>query len=258
MGPAGTREDRGRLPVFTARSPGRLLGPVALTISGLGLPALAAAWCTDPIAAAVSALAGGGPVGSTSLDLLVNALAAVGLAVCAAWLALVLVATAFEAVTGLSCTAVRAVTPALLRRTALVTCGVAVAGAGALGPAAATTPEAEDQSAIVGPAITGLPLPDRATGAPATARAARGSARPPRAHLVRPGESLWSIAESLTPPGSGTAEIAAACRRLYGANATVVGPDPDLILPGTTLLVPERRPAGEHAGPPTRHRKDAS
>lgn len=258
MAVADVRADRQRLPFLTARSPRRLVGPFALLFSGVCLPSLAVTWCGAPIDAAVSTLAGGTPVSAMPFDLLVNAVAAVALTVCAVWLALVLAATAVEAMTGMSSAAARAVTPALVRRTALVTCGVAVAGAGALGPAAATSVEPEDHSATR--AITGLPLPDRATGGPATTPASDGPGpvRVPRTHRVRPGESLWSIAVSLTSPGSLTAEIAAACRGLYRANAAVVGPDPDLILPGTSLVVPERRPAGEHAGPPTRHRKDAS
>lgn len=81
--------------------------------------------------------------------------------------------------------------------------------------------------------LTGLPLPDRATGA--------SSDRPRRAAgvVVRPGQSLWSIAAALLPRRATDAEITQAWQRLHRANVSRVGPNPDLILPGTALVVPD-------------------
>lgn len=66
---------------------------------------------------------------------------------------------------------------------------------------------------------------------------------------VAPGDSLWSLTEQLlteraqagttgtTPPPT-TTEVAQAWPRLYSANSQVIGVDPHLIRPGTSLVVP--------------------
>ena len=77
--------------------------------------------------------------------------------------------------------------------------------------------------------LDGLPLPGLPTG------------RAPRAHprvLVHPGDCLWSITESLVGTRSTAADIARAWPRLHRANRDVVGPDPDVLRPGTRLRVP--------------------
>ncbi len=84
-----------------------------------------------------------------------------------------------------------------------------------------------------------------------------------RSRLVRPDDSLWSIAEQLSPAGAGPDELDAAWRRIYRANRRAIGPDPDLIIPGTTLRLPGSSawPAGEahnSSTDSTPHRKDAS
>ena len=107
------------------------------------------------------------------------------------------------------------------------------------------------------------PRPDPAAGAPSgeTSAAEAPAGDPPAAeapsapattHRVSDGESLWSITEELldagaagapTDPSSGgpsaQARIARAWPILYAANAESIGADPDLILPGTALNVPE-------------------
>lgn len=55
---------------------------------------------------------------------------------------------------------------------------------------------------------------------------------------VRPGDSLWLIAERLLPAGAGNGHITVAWHRLHAANRAAIGPDPDLVLPGTRLHVP--------------------
>jgi len=62
-------------------------------------------------------------------------------------------------------------------------------------------------------------------------------------HTVRPGDTLWAIAAAHLPPTwRSPATIDRYWRQVYGANRSVVGPDPDLIHPGTRLLVPPYRP----------------
>ncbi|TVL90680.1 transglycosylase family protein [Streptomyces sp. SAJ15] len=51
-----------------------------------------------------------------------------------------------------------------------------------------------------------------------------------RAHAVRPGDTLGSLARHYRVPGGWHA--------LYEANLTVIGPDPNLLTPGTMLELP--------------------
>lgn len=63
-----------------------------------------------------------------------------------------------------------------------------------------------------------------------------GSLAGHRFHTVRPGESLWSIATALLPPGAGNVEVAAEVTRLWRLNEHCIGTgDPNLILAGTVL-----------------------
>ena len=55
---------------------------------------------------------------------------------------------------------------------------------------------------------------------------------------VSAGDSLWSIAAALLGADATTASIAAAWPHLWQANAGLIGPDPGLIHPGQTLMVP--------------------
>ena len=97
------------------------------------------------------------------------------------------------------------------------------------------------------------PPPDPAAGAPSgETSAAEAPSAPATTHRVNAGESLWSITQELlgagaagapTDPSSGgpsaQARVARAWPILYAANAESIGADPDLILPGTVLSVPE-------------------
>lgn len=113
--------------------------------------------------------------------------------------------------------------PGLVRRVVLAACGVAVVSALASVPAYAEG----------GPhdRLSGLPMPDRATGAPRSP-AAGGS------EVVRPGDTLWSLARARLGPTATGAAVAREWRRTYRANRTVVGADPDLIRPGQRLVLP--------------------
>lgn len=133
--------------------------------------------------------------------------------------------------------------PAVLRRALLAACGVALSG-GLAAPALATPGELH-QDRTGNPAtavVTGLPLPDRATGGlPGGAHVARGrSIRAPRppakqadAVVVRPGDSLWSLAEQHLGGGS-------AWPRIYDLNRDAIGSDPDVIHPDQRLRLPRR------------------
>jgi LysM domain len=61
---------------------------------------------------------------------------------------------------------------------------------------------------------------------------------PGRFHVVRPGESLWSIAKRLLDPGASDSEIALEVRRLWQVNAERIGTgDPSLLRVGVRLRV---------------------
>lgn len=126
---------------------------------------------------------------------------------------------------------------------ALASPGLAVAGASApSGPAVAPQGARLDdsgdrvalRSAVGLDALDGLVLPDRPTGAWRDTYARR-------VVVVRPGDTLWAISARSLPQRADTAAIAASCARWYDANAAAIGSDPDLLLPGTRLLAPDRR-----------------
>lgn len=129
-------------------------------------------------------------------------------------------------------------------------------------PTASAPAPAESSPSPAGGASPGAdptaPQPDPAAGAPsgetsaADPPAVEKPSAPATSHRVSAGESLWSITEELldaeaagapTDPSSGgppaQARIARAWPILYAANAESIGADPDIILPGTALSVPE-------------------
>lgn len=54
---------------------------------------------------------------------------------------------------------------------------------------------------------------------------------------VQAGDSLWSIAAARLPHGASHDRIATEVDQLYRAHRMLIGPDPDLILPGQRLTV---------------------
>jgi hypothetical protein len=130
--------------------------------------------------------------------------------------------------------------PTLVRHLVTAALGLAMT-AGVAGPVAADPSGAGR--------LDGLAVPDRTSGA-VPAGPAHGAVSPPptRTVEVRPGDSLWSMATHLLPAGATDRQVTDAWRRLFRANTARVGPDPDLILPGTRLVVPDLH---EH------HRKEA-
>lgn len=169
----------------------------------------------------------------TGFDLLLvrGALGALGVA--ALWGAVVIGATAAEALTsGRIQVASRIGCPAAVRAWLVgafvaVFAGVAPAHAGDTGPGSGTP------TATLAAAVDGLPLPDRAVGEPRPA---------PTTHVVRSGDSLWAIARRALPRGASDADVAVAVARLYLTNRSVIGADPDLLRPGQRLTLALPRP----------------
>lgn len=162
-----------------------------------------------------------------------------------------------------------ALAPGFARRLVAALLGVAVAGIPLAGaPAAravqavATAPVAGDRPPATPLLADSLPGPDRPAACvpvgwtpdrPAVAhrRSARSAAavrlvtatpRPEKGVagevVVRRGDSLWEIAERHLGPDASAAEVAAEWPRWHRANRAAVGPDPDLLLPGTRLVPP--------------------
>ncbi len=232
----------------TLRMAGVLVG-CAATVAG--------AWrlAGGPLADLVGPVSDGGPgaVAALPLEVVVAGLCGAALLGCALWLLVttMLVLAAYGARLAdpgrpLTAAIARAVDraaaracPRSLHRAVAACLGVAVA-TGVAWPALADPARTPD--------VTGLALPDRAIGA-----APSSTAAPPCRHpvastvVVRPGDSLWSIAAGLLPAGAPDREVSAAWHRLHRTNLARIGTDPDLILPGTRLVVP---------APDSPHRKD--
>ncbi|NEM05048.1 hypothetical protein [Geodermatophilus normandii] len=192
--------------------------------------------------------------------LLLAGVAAVAWAVWA-WGALGLALTALSALPGLAGAAarlvLRCVVPASGRRAAALTLGIGLATAPTLAGCATAAPSpavvltATAETTV--PAVEGVPdwpaAAPPAGAAPAdTATADAAPALPdwpapaPGDHVVLRGECLWTIAAAdlLTRTGAEPtdAQVAAAVGRWWSANAAVIGPDPDLLLPGQVLRPP--------------------
>jgi len=56
--------------------------------------------------------------------------------------------------------------------------------------------------------------------------------------VVRRGDTLWHQAAPALGPGASAAEIGAEWPRWWQANRQAIGPDPDLLMPGTRLTAP--------------------
>ena len=171
---------------------------------------------------------------SAPFDAWLTWLCAVATALCVAWGWLVTTVVVVEAVSRRPQRVPTPGVPTWARRLVLGACGVAVLGWATPALAAAGHPEPQHRER---PSILqGLPLPDRAEGGSVSAVVARAithtpAAEPHRQHRVRPGESLWSIAE--TRLGDPTY-----WPRIYALNRGLIGPEPDLIQPGQLLRLP--------------------
>jgi len=138
----------------------------------------------------------------------------------------------------------------LARRVVLTGCCLA------LGSSLASLPASADHGADHGAdhradhradhgSLKGLEVPQRTV---ATRVADQADPAVPVVVRVRAGDCLWSIAADLVrqrrpgdPVGQfDVAQVDVAWRELYRRNEAVIGPEPDLIFPGTTLRVPAR------------------
>ena len=227
---------------------------LALTSAGMAAVALLLSGVTPPpgeIAAALSTPQR--TVDTVGADALL--LSAAGLAAwCVwAWGALGLALTAASAAPGLAGAAarllLRAVLPAGARRGAALALGLGLGlGLGVAAPALAGPstgpnpgPAAASRLAVPDwPSTEGAAVPDWPS-AEGTAVPDRPGGETPGAHVVVAGDCLWDIAEDAlrrSGPEPATAEVAAAVHAWWSANADVIGPDPDLILPGQVLRPP--------------------
>lgn len=186
-----------------------LLVSAAAAAAGVSVPA---AWTAAGSASSASAVS----------DLVV-ATCATGLALALTWLWLVTTTTVLGVLRG------RTTASGATRRLILLACGVAVAAGTGL-PAHASGGDGREL-------LVGLSLPERAV-APAH------HASPGDTYVVRPGDSLSSIA--LAHPGTGSLEDR--WRALWRANRDVVGDDPNLILPGQALRLPGTTPTTHQDG----------
>lgn len=144
---------------------------------------------------------------------------------CLAWAALIGVAAVVEALTGGRLRATRWVgCPRSMRRALLGALGLALASAPGSALASAQAP---------GPAERSLPVPARTSGASGSATGG--------AVVVRPGDSLWHLADARLPAAAPAGDVVDLVERLHHRNHGVIGPDPDLIRPGQRLVVPPVR-----------------
>lgn len=214
---------------------------------------------------------------STATELTAPLVAALALLawLLAGWLLLTASLTLLSRVPGstgrAAATAVRRVAPAALRRLVATALGVSVvagtlaatpasAAPGPVSPAAAVSPAAPDLDwaserpaldwpAPPGPAAPALDWPDDPPAAPVLG-APTSSGQAADAVVVQPGDSLWGLAEQrLAEHGEAPsdASVAAAWPAWWSANRDVIGDDPDLLLPGTTLQPPADAAAPDNA-----------
>ena len=229
------------------RLPSSAWGPTALTralvLLACGAGALGAAWHAVSGALAVIALTGNAPrAPRTGISL-------VALRALHRWGAPIMRRTAAGALVAAVATgapAMAAQAPGASDDLGWAPTASAPAPAGDTpAPAGDTSSNAGDTSSNAGDAAR---RPDAAAGA----TSADPSSPPATTHRVSAGESLWSITEELLDAGaagaqtqpssagpSAQARVARAWPILYAANAESIGADPDLILPGTALSVPE-------------------
>ena len=160
------------------------------------------------------------------------------------WGALGIALTAATAIPGLlgrvARTLLRGVLPAGARRAAAVALGIGL-GVGIAAPAfagGAAVAAAPDR-----PAAASTPVPDWPSAVPGDP-APDWPAPPADDHVVVRGDCLWAIAAARLRGDLGRpstdAETAAAVHDWWTTNRSVIGPDPDLLLPGQVLHPPGR------------------
>ena len=231
---------------------------LVLTGAVMGLAAVTLAALTPETTAMTGALsAPQRTVDTAGADALVLAAAGLLAWVVWAWGALGLALTAASALPGALGGAARLATqvvlPAGARRGAALVLGLGLGVAAPLTGVAVTVmapPAAAAPAATAAPADAVPDWPDRAApvGAPAPAQVPDWPAdlalpATDGTHVVVRGDCLWHIASSwLTTRAGGPptdVEVAQAVQAWWAANADVIGPDPDLLLPGQVLRASE-------------------
>jgi nucleoid-associated protein YgaU len=135
--------------------------------------------------------------------------------------------------------------PPVVRRLLFAACGLslvlAVPSTADAGPGHGHDHEPQPKSGcgvlcagLDGLRLPDLPVPDRPGGAGSAPRGQRTTSI-----VVRRGDCLWDLAAELVGPAAAASDVASAARALYRDNRHRVGPDPDLIFPGTQLTLPE-------------------
>jgi nucleoid-associated protein YgaU len=166
-----------------------------------------------------------------------------------AWGALGLLLTAAAALPGALGRAagllVRVVLPGGARRAATLALGL---GLGLTGPVAGTALlVVPAPAAAAGPTAGAVPdwpaaVPDRPATAPVPDWPAALVPLPVGSHVVVRGDCLWDLAAAHLADQLGrlpsAAEVAGATRAWWATNADVIGPDPDVLLPGQVLRPP--------------------
>ena len=105
-------------------------------------------------------------------------------------------------------------------------------------PSAAPTPSAVPTSTGVVPPAASVATPPPPESPP-TAPTPAPTPAPAGTVVVAPGDSLWAIAARHLDGAATDAEIVASWPQWYRANAAVVGPDPNHIVPGQVLRAPD-------------------
>lgn len=250
--------------------------PRLLTVTSGALLALGGAvWALASVLRETSGVIFG--PGRVSVDELVTALSATGALVLITWVTLGLLISILAVIPGpwamLSRRVEDYLVPAAVRRWAALLLGAAVvstlapAGASAVLPdsgvsisspvapnpasapspgwAALADPPAGEPSA---PAPMWTPSPTRDLP-PVSLTRQREPEDAGREVTVRRGDTLWDLAAAHLPAEATDAEIAAAWQEWHAVNREVIGPDPDLILPGQLLRVPTHQDAVAEVSP---------
>jgi nucleoid-associated protein YgaU len=229
---------------------------LAATATAMALVAVALGALTPEVSAMTGVLADAQRAADTAgPDALV--LSAAGLLAWAVWIwgAIGLALTAVGVLPGLLGGTARlllqTLLPAAARRGAALALGVGLSVSAPLAGAAVglptLTPAAAAESVVpdwpAAPASSAATVPDRPTPEPSSSAVPDWPADVTGAHVVLRGDCLWHIAAGRLldqlgrPPDD--REVASAVQAWWRANADVIGPDPDLLLPGQVLLSPE-------------------
>lgn len=103
-------------------------------------------------------------------------------------------------------------------------------GARTASPTATDVPRADHSARATPAASASAPEPEPSPGSASTSA--------PTVRVVRPGDSLWTIARDHLPTDATDAQIDAAWRDWYAVNRVLIGPDADLVRPGQSLTAP--------------------